>query len=100
MWSSEAAAQRAWLEARGVDLAPIAAELEASPRPHAYKRIRPAKDGGFTLAHKDLRARFSVEGQRVTIHAIATGYRPKQLAEDPSLELHRAFVAAFPARDA
>ncbi|HEY4121933.1 MAG TPA: tRNA (N6-threonylcarbamoyladenosine(37)-N6)-methyltransferase TrmO [Byssovorax sp.] len=97
-WSELASAQRAWLEARGVDLVPIAAVLEASPRPHAYKRIRADNDGRFTLAHKDLRARFRVDGRVVTLEAITTGYRPKQLAEDPSLDLHRAFLAAFPLR--
>jgi tRNA-Thr(GGU) m(6)t(6)A37 methyltransferase TsaA len=77
-------------------------ELEASirrvlalgPQQHAYRRIRRVGDE-FVLAVKDFRARFTVEGRRIVVHGIASGYRPRELATNSAAELdaHRAFVA-------
>jgi hypothetical protein len=51
----------------------------------------------MVLAVNDWRVRFSVEDRRVTVTAIATGYRERQLAtsDDPAVVPHRAFVARF-----
>jgi len=40
--------------------------------------------------------RFAVEGRRIVVGSIATGYRSKQLAtlDDPALAPHRALVAS------
>ena len=97
-WSAVAAAQIAWLrDARAVDLAePITRILSLGPQPHPYRRIR--KDGdALRLALKDWRVRFHVDGRRVLVESIMTGYRESQLAPggDPALEAHRAFVARF-----
>jgi tRNA-Thr(GGU) m(6)t(6)A37 methyltransferase TsaA len=92
-------------------------ELEASirevlalgPQAHPYRRIRrertngggPAHGAGgaetYVLAVKDWRARFVVEGSRITVLALRTGYRPRELVENTSAELdgHREFVARF-----
>jgi len=77
-------------------------ELEASirrvlalgPQQHAYRRIRRVGDE-FVLAVKDFRARFTVDGRRIVVHAITSGYRPRELATNSAAELdaHRAFVA-------
>ncbi len=97
-----AEAQLAWLAARGVDLrAPVAAALALGPQPHAYRRIR-AHASGRQLAHKEWRIDFrAVEGgeqraPRIEVVRVRTGYRPRQLATDDALGLHREFVAAFP----
>ncbi len=60
------------------------------------------------LALKDWRVEFVVadeasaagapSGRRLRVLGLLTGYRAKELADDPALEVHRAFVAAFPPR--
>jgi hypothetical protein len=96
-----AAAQLAWLEQRGVMLGPsIESALSIGPQPHAYRRIRP-RAGGFCLALKAWRVDFSVDASEevapraLCVHAVRSGYRPRELATDATLSLHRAFVAAF-----
>jgi tRNA-Thr(GGU) m(6)t(6)A37 methyltransferase TsaA len=93
-WSELAKAQAAWLEERGVEIEKHTGEiLRTSPRPHAYRRIRP-EGAGFKLAWKEFRVFFRVDDKRVTVERIASGYRPAQLAA-PGLDLHRAFVTEF-----
>jgi tRNA-Thr(GGU) m(6)t(6)A37 methyltransferase TsaA len=88
--------QASWLKrAHDIDLAqPIAQALSLGPAPHPYRRIR--RDGeGFRLAIKDWRAFFRVEGRRITVQSIGTGYRPRELASNPALEVHRAYETRF-----
>lgn len=80
----------------GVELeAPIRQVLELGPEPHPYRRIRKTAEGGL-LALKDFRVSFTsvAEARSITVTAIATGYRPKQLATlaDPALDAHRALA--------
>jgi tRNA-Thr(GGU) m(6)t(6)A37 methyltransferase TsaA len=96
-WSDEAASHRDWLAARGVELgAAVERALALGPAPNAYRRIKQDAEGSV-LAVKEWRVRFEASGEVVTVRAIRTGYRPKQLAtsSDPAVDLHRAFVAAF-----
>ena len=96
-WTDEARAQAAWLAQHGVDLAlSVEQALALGPRPNAYRRIR-ERDGGLELAVKDWRVAFDAERTVITVRAIRTGYRPRELATgtDPELEVPRAFVAAF-----
>jgi len=47
---------------------------------------------------KEWRVDFRVDGRAVTVDAIATGYRARDLAAspgDPTLAVHCAFVARF-----
>jgi tRNA (adenine37-N6)-methyltransferase len=94
---AEAARERlAWLRVRGVDLqGSIEAALALGPRPHAYRRIRP-HGAGMRLALKEWRVDFVVEGRRVVVTCVCSGYRAKQLATDAAPEIHRAFSALFP----
>jgi tRNA-Thr(GGU) m(6)t(6)A37 methyltransferase TsaA len=98
VWSALAADQTAWLQAEhGVDLVtPVERTLRAGPAPHPYRRIR-VEEGGMCLAVKDWRVRFRVEGNRVTVDAIRTGYRPSQLADetDAALAPHRGLASRF-----
>jgi len=84
-------------EGFGIELeSPIVRALELGPSPHPYRRIK--RDGdGLRLAYKEWRARFQVAGAHVTVTALATGYRQKELAQMQrnELEPHRAFVRAF-----
>jgi tRNA (adenine37-N6)-methyltransferase len=106
-----ASAQLAWLRERDVELAPaIEAALALGPRPHAYRRIRP-RGNGLRLALKEWRVDFVVElvegggraaatadakgAGRILVTTISSGYRVKQLADDPRLGLHRAFAGRF-----
>lgn len=89
-----AASQLAYLrDTHALELAPrIEAQLALGPLPHAYRRIR--RDGDLLrLALKDWRAWFRVEGERVTVERIGSGYRPRELATAP--DEHRAFVQHF-----
>ena len=91
----EALAQLAWLASRGLELRPrIEAALALGPQPHAYRRIRRHADG-FRLALKEWRIDFAAADSVISVHSIASGYRPRQLATDAGLALHRDFVAAF-----
>ncbi len=94
-WSARATEQTTWLAANGVDVAAeIARLLALGPQPHPYRRIR--KDGDrLRLAFKEWRVLFRVEESRVAIDELKSGYRAKELASDPSLDVHRAFVGRF-----
>ena len=101
VWSALATEQAAWLqEEHGIDLiSRVNAVLTLGPQPHPYRRIK-ADGAGFRLAVKDWRARFHVEGRRVTVDAIGSGYRAAELAAstDAAVIVQRAFVARFPPR--
>jgi len=98
VWSDFALAQAKWLyDHFRVDLAPpVNLILGLGHEPHPYRRIRP-RESGFRLALKDWRIDFAVEGTNIRIAAIATGYRPSQLATstEPAIAPHRAFAAHF-----
>ena len=95
-WDETAAEEAEWVEAR-TSLALRAratSTLALGPEPQPYRRIR--RDGaGFVLAVKDWRVRFSVEGRRVRVHEVRSGYREAQLAraslDGGELGIHREF---------
>jgi tRNA-Thr(GGU) m(6)t(6)A37 methyltransferase TsaA len=94
-FSPEAAAQLGWLVERGVDLrASVASVLSLGPQPHAYRRIRKHGDG-MRLALKEWRVDFVVDGRRITVRGLRSGYRPKELATDSGPVLHRDYEATF-----
>lgn len=97
--SELASAQLGYLrDEYGVELtAQITQLLSLGPQPHPYRRIRAEANGALRLALKDWRVRFVVEGRRVLVQRIDTGYRPSQLAQQrgPSLAPHQGFVARF-----
>jgi tRNA-Thr(GGU) m(6)t(6)A37 methyltransferase TsaA len=74
----------------------IAETLALGPQPHAYRRIKKTDDG-FVLAAKEWRVRFDVDAERavVTVRAVASGYRAREI---PSHPLHAAFTARFASR--
>lgn len=101
-FTPEAEQQLAWLDAEGLVLglrARIAEALVLGPQPHPYRRIKKTDSGELVLAVKEWRARFSVDSSAsaITVDAIRTGYRPRELATgvDPALAVHRAFVTRF-----
>jgi tRNA-Thr(GGU) m(6)t(6)A37 methyltransferase TsaA len=100
LFAEQALAQLGWLLARGVDLrAPIEAALALGPQPHAYRRIR-MHQGGLRLALKEWRVDFVVDGQRLVVRGLRSGYRARELAAagpqgDARLDVHCAFEAAF-----
>jgi tRNA (adenine37-N6)-methyltransferase len=82
-------------ETWGVELEePIRRVLVLGPQRHPYRRIR-AQGEHLVLAVKDFRARFEVEGRRIVVLEITSGYRPRELAtrSDPALAPHRALAA-------
>jgi hypothetical protein len=67
--------------------------LELGPQQHPYRRIKKLGDE-YLLAVKDWRARFRIDDRRITVTEVLSGYRPRELVEnpDPALDAHRAFV--------
>lgn len=97
-FSEEATEELAFLASRGTDIrAPIAELLALGPEPHAYRRIR-TDARGAVLAHKEWRVRFVVQDRVIVVVAIQSGYRPRELAENPALELHRELTERFERR--
>ena len=104
-FSDAARAELAFLcDGFGIELeASIHDVLALGPQAHPYRRIRRERAAGsnggetYVLAVKEWRARFAVEGQRITVLRIRSGYRPREIVENPeaSLDAHRAFVAKF-----
>ncbi len=99
-WSPLASEQLAFLAERG--LGQLGASLEKAlalgPQPHAYRRIRAEPGGTSLLALKDWRARFRVDGPRLEVLTLLSGYRPVDLAKGESraeLQPHLAFVARW-----
>jgi len=99
-FNAVAEAQLAWIAAHtALPLRErIEATLQLGPQPHPYRRIRRGKDGGMTLAVQDWRVDFRVDGERIEILGLRSGYRASQL-EKPSgeapLDLHREFRVRF-----
>jgi tRNA-Thr(GGU) m(6)t(6)A37 methyltransferase TsaA len=97
-WAPLAREQAGWLhEAHEVELVePVTRTLAIGPEPHPYRRIS-RRASGYRLAVKDWRVDFQVEERAVTVHEIASGYRPHELATslDPRVDVHRAFLARF-----
>jgi tRNA (adenine37-N6)-methyltransferase len=95
-FAERARAELELLRRFGVDLeGAIRRALELGPEPHPYRRIRKTADGAC-LALKDFRVTFTSRAaeRHITVQAIATGYRPQQLAtrDEPALEAHRALA--------
>ncbi|MFO0739398.1 MAG: tRNA (N6-threonylcarbamoyladenosine(37)-N6)-methyltransferase TrmO [Labilithrix sp.] len=77
----------AWIEKEaGLDLrARVLASLKLGPQPHAYRRIKDR-----VLAVKEWRAAFRVEGQRIIVERVFSGFR-----ENERPPLHEAFTERF-----
>jgi tRNA-Thr(GGU) m(6)t(6)A37 methyltransferase TsaA len=101
VWSDRAQEEAAFLIAEGgPDLVAIATRILADgPQPHPYRRIKRVAEG-LVLAVKDWRIAFRVRDRLVTVDAVRTGYRDKQLESEAAspLVLHRRFVDRFGAR--
>jgi len=102
VFSAAAELQLAWIAARSpLPLrARIVQTLVLGPQPHPYRRIKREKNGAMRLAVQDWRIAFQVDGQRIEVGKISSGYRKAQLAAaapDPDgiFALHRDFSNAF-----
>jgi tRNA (adenine37-N6)-methyltransferase len=100
----KAASDRAeWLASEfGIHLLGRAREvLSRDPHPHPYKRIKAEKDGILALSIKSWRLRYHVDGNRVVIRTIASGYSSEALSTGPQKKLdngeaHAKFHKRFP----
>lgn len=102
-WSALASEQAMWLRQEfGIDVrTPAERVLARDAAPHPYRRISRAKSGGLQLALKSWRIEFSVNGERVTIQRVASGYSDAALIVKTDAPLHdeaahRAFRARWP----
>jgi hypothetical protein len=103
LWSAEALAQQGFLASLGVHLGPSATRvLGQDPLPgRHYRRVESHPEVGYQLALGSWRLRYRVEGSRVLIARVVSGYTPEVLAGSPvgSLEddpAHRAFHLRWP----
>lgn len=101
-FTARAREQLAWLREHGVELETDAVRiLSAGAAPHAYRRIR--RDGArFRLGLRDFRLFFALDGTRVQVEEVHSGYRTRVLADPAAvpkaatpLAVHRAFVQRF-----
>ncbi|MDP1678401.1 MAG: tRNA (N6-threonylcarbamoyladenosine(37)-N6)-methyltransferase TrmO [Bacteroidota bacterium] len=80
--SNSANEQAAWLQNeydihlidRAIDI------LSFDPLPHSYRRIMSDENGGFVMAIKSWRLRYTITGKNVLIFAIESGY-PKEVID-------------------
>lgn len=90
--------QLAYLETRGQVIRPaVEAVLRLGPQPHPYRRIR-AKNDGWVLGYKQWRVDFRVDGRRICVTGVESGFRARELyggSDEPELAVHREFVARF-----
>ena len=101
-FESLAARQVKWIETHtGLPLHErINASLSLGPKPNPYRRIRPEGEF-FRLAVKEWRVLFLVDGRRIRVLRVSSGYRPTQLAgeeasTDAAIPTHRRFVELWP----
>jgi mRNA-degrading endonuclease RelE of RelBE toxin-antitoxin system len=101
-FESLAARQVKWIEAHtGLPLHErINASLSLGPKPNPYRRIRPEGEF-FRLAVKEWRVLFLVDGRRIRVLRVSSGYRPTQLAgeeasTDSAIPTHRRFIELWP----
>jgi tRNA-Thr(GGU) m(6)t(6)A37 methyltransferase TsaA len=89
---ARATAQLAFLRERGIDIEErLLAALALGPQPHAYRRIK--RDGrGMRIAVKEWYARFTSEGDTITVTSIESGMLPENVLGAPD---HLAFVTRF-----
>jgi len=98
-FASAAVAELDWLRERGIDLrAAITSALALGPQPHPYRRIR-KHAAGMRLAMKEWRVDFVFAERRIDVQRIRTGYRARELATGPGLDVHRQFTARFGAQE-
>lgn len=103
VFSDRALEALAWLTTQGVDWLQAQARhnLGLGPAPHAYRRIK-ADGDAMRIAIRDFRLRFSVDGTRITVLSVHSGYKRRAL-DRPSakagattpLAVHRAFIERF-----
>ena len=103
VFSAHAGAQAHWLrETHDVDFTARLTELlSRDPAPHRTRRIRKRPSGGFEIGCGAWRAAFGVEGDRVTVNALETGYPLRFLTREgyeqvPDREAQMAFLSRWP----
>src|SRR5690606_12852745 len=77
----------------------IGTMLALGSQPHPYRRIRRRGDRS-TLSVQDWRADFRVDGERIEVLTLRSGYQQAQLQKsarqsDDPLRVHREFIARF-----
>lgn len=101
-WSPLAKAQAEWLEdTHGVELrAVVDPVLSRDPTPHPYRRVE-RWGGAMRVSVRSWRVLCAVEGERVSVTAVASGYPPEAVSAEREAELedgaaHRGFHARWP----
>lgn len=100
-WSALARKQIDWLrEEHGVELEAQATRvLSRETSPHPYRRISADAAGRLQLAIKSWRILFSVEGKRVRVERVASGYAKSALpAAKHDTAAHTGFHRKWPER--
>ncbi len=100
-FTADAEEQLVWISAHAA--LPLRERIEATlklgPQPHPYRRIRRGKEGGMILAVQDWRIDFRVDGERIEVLRLRSGYKSSQLEKSSDaatpLDLHRGFRARF-----
>ncbi len=78
----------------------IEQRLHHSPLPYANNRVKLISEGQYELAYRTWRIYYHLEGNRINIHHVKSGYDQATLAGDKlsrwdDVPMHRAFVQHF-----
>jgi tRNA (adenine37-N6)-methyltransferase len=101
----DASEKASWLAStHGIHLLDLVDEvLRRNPHPHPYKRIKVQSDGTLVFALKSWRVRYRLDGPRVIVTEIASGYSTRALAMATTArrplhdeKAHREFHRRYP----
>ena len=94
-WTNQAENQKKIiLEKGGPDLSfSVINRLESSPYPHPSHRIKELETGKYELAFKSWRIRYKINGNRILVEEIVSGYRSlKGIDRYGDFSIHQAFI--------
>ncbi|WP_068470897.1 tRNA (N6-threonylcarbamoyladenosine(37)-N6)-methyltransferase TrmO [Candidatus Protochlamydia phocaeensis] len=106
-WSPLALQQIAYLDEQGLHQlkAEIEMRLETNPFPYPNNRVKQLETGLYQLAYQTWRLYYTICGQEILIHRLASGYDEATLAgrkesKWPDVPIHQAFCRHFPLNNA
>ncbi len=73
--------------------------LSFDPFPHSYRRIMNDENGGYVMAIKSWRIRYTITEKNVLIHSIQSGYPKEVIASLDAKHVRRTLRASHPKKD-
>ena len=73
--------------------------LSFDPLPHSYRRIMNDDNGGFVMAIKSWRIRYTITEKNILVHSIQSGYPKEVIASLDAKHVRRTLRASHPLKD-